>query len=326
MATPEQRVAAPGKQVVRADNVKDRSWADPNTPMPPLVGRIYFVTDGSTLDDSDMAQLEKLINPYQQLLSKRRDMGGTVNFDFLGYCDHRAGKEYNYNLAQKRADAVANFFDQKFRFQGYSSYSPTSKGVGIDYSITGTSNSQDLAPCRRVDIHADPLPEDPKPAPPAPGVALSNTWKARIYDGAGAGLSVATVDAFHLEIADLENNLAMSFAYKGAGFGWSYKGLPGVNMETSSWYPFKTMLKYNIMDFEGDAAHMCLQGQLSVGYGLDAVTLWGKASKRITPRARLVWEDFTKFAKAAGAGASVTGGILLPSPTGQKPYWPTRIP
>jgi hypothetical protein len=327
MAPPPNRAAAPGKQEQRLDTVKASSWVDVHFKPPPLIGRIHFPTDSSKLDDDDMAQLEKMLNPYRQKLS----LGKYVYFDYIGYCDFRAGKEYNLPLSQARADAVANYLGQPLRLGDYpSNYIYTSKGRGIDYnSLKEPANSADLSYYRRVDIHADPVLDDPPPRPDPPGLAVSNTWKARLYSSIGAGppgpIPLAA-DILWLEIADLENNQAMSFKYWGIGVGKSFKGLPGISAGSSDWKNFKTMLKYNVMDFEGDAAHWATQLQVGAGYSMDAITLWGKSEKRITPRVRLEWEGWTKFDKAAGVGISVTAGMTLPDPKGQKPYWPTRIP
>lgn len=326
MAPPQKKAVAPGTQVIRSDADKERSWADPHFKPPPLVGRVFFKTNDATLDDDDMKQLEKLLLPYRQKLS----LGKPVYFEYLGYADYRYTRDHNDKLSQRRADAVANFLGQPMRFGDYpDTYRPTVQGRGIDYDgIREPPNSKALSIYRRVDIHADPLADDPKPTQPAPDDKLSTRWKARIYDCISAGPPGAipvTADVFSLEIVDLTNNLAMNFKYRGGGFGKSFKGLPGTTLTTSDWYMFKTLLKYHITDFEGDAAHYCQQLQAGPGYCMDAVNLWGKSSKRIAPRVKMVWEGFTKLDKAAGVGVSATGGILLPDPAGQKPYWPPRV-
>ena len=221
MAPPDKRAVAPGAQPVRIDNVKAESWVILDFP-PPLIGRIYFPTDSSTLDDDDMRRLETIVNPYQTKLKDDGRRGLNVNFEFYGYTDKRHTKEYNYALAQRRADAVANYLGQPERLGGFSNYVTESKGRGIDYSIDG-ENSEELKYARRVDIHADHIGPEPKQTPETPETPVSTTWKARIYDAASIGYGVAAADTFFLEIADLKNNLAMSFHYR--------VGSPGTELE-----------------------------------------------------------------------------------------------
>lgn len=316
------RAAVPGKQVVRVDNVKAKSWVNTNHGNPPLIGQIFFATDSSTLDNADMVELEKIDREYRSKLNLYQQQGKSAYFTYYGYADYRHTMAHNYDLSQKRADAVASYLGQPERLGGYKSYVVESKGLGVDYKSLGRPPaSKELEDFRRVDILAPP-PMDPQPKPEVPGELKSTTWKARLKNSIGVGPPGPVpwqFDIFWLEIVDLTNNIAMMFKYKGMGFGKSFKGLPGYSA-SSGWYQFKTSLRINIMDFEGGASHLSGQLQAGIGGSHDSVRLAGPTAHKGEPPVKLVWEGFTRWDKAAGVGAGITFGGISPDPPGQKPY------
>lgn len=329
MGEPGDRAAGPGAQPVRVDNIKLKSQVTLPAIQGRLVGRIYFKTDDATLDNGDMEQLEKLVSPYQGEMSAYPKK--QVNFSYYGVADYRYGdpaqaEAYNRKLSQKRADAVAIYLGQPERLgqPDHPNYYAESKGLGIDWTGKGEpATSEAQAPFRRVDIWADPLtPYEERPPAEKPTAKTSTKWKARIVSSLGGGPPgniPLQVDLLYLEVVDLTNTIAMTFRYTGLGIGKSFKGLPGYSASKSSWFNFKTMLPYSVMDFEGDAAHLSGQGQLRAGYSYDAITLWGRSGKRFQPRVRLEWEGFSNLDNdAAGLGASVTAGMTLPK--SNEPY------
>jgi outer membrane protein OmpA-like peptidoglycan-associated protein len=126
MAPPEKRAIAPGTQPVRVDNIKAQSWADVHR-SPPLVGQVFFVTNGSALDFEDMKVLDTLVDAYHAKLVRATQIGTTVQFAYYGYADYRYTKEHNYGLSQDRANAVRSHLDQ--RLAAYSSYGAKAKGL-----------------------------------------------------------------------------------------------------------------------------------------------------------------------------------------------------
>jgi hypothetical protein len=321
MAPPEKRVVAPGVQPVRTDNVKAQSWVNVRRNSR-LIGQIFFATDNATLDFKDMALLDTVVLEYEPKVKRYNDLGRRVYFEYDGYADYRATPAHNYELSQKRADAVANHIGDAARLGQYTiSYAYASRGRGIDYrGIDRPADSTELAEYRRVDIIAEPV-DIPQPKPNIPGDLLSSKWKARLVRGGSGGYGPATLDAFDVEFVDTTNNIALTYKYSGVGLGVSPKGMPGFNAEKSSWVTFSTVLKISLMDFEGGAVHLGGQAQVSAGASIDELKLYGPEAHRGTPRFSLEWIGVSKpWDKGAGIGAMLTLGGLSVDPPGQKPY------
>lgn len=321
MAPPEKRAVAPGKQTVRVDNVKDRSWIEPRKA--PLIGRVFFVTDKAELGSEEMAELDKIPDAYHAKLIRYQDLGKRLSFECNGYADHRSTNKHkdNYDLSAKRAAAVKDYLDA--RLAGYSSYVATASGRGIDYHGIGLQDSDQLKAFRRVDIIAE-SPDIPQPKREEEKKELLSTkWKARLLKAAAAGASVVAFDVFKMEIVDLTNNIAMRFKYIGVGLGVSVKGTPGFNADKSKWVFFNTTLKMNIMEFEGGAVHVAGQGQVSAGVSSDNVKLYGPEAHRGNAPVSLEWIGFSDLGSlGAGVGIMLTAGGIDYEPRHQKPYPP----
>ena len=86
MAPPQQRAVAPGTNVVRVDNIKDKSWvaADGDEG---LLGQIFFATNDATLDSEDEAKLDEMAKLYahDMILNPKKK----YYFFSFGYADHR---------------------------------------------------------------------------------------------------------------------------------------------------------------------------------------------------------------------------------------------
>jgi len=326
MGPPYNRAAAPGTQNVRSDNVKGESWVDVRK-LPPLRGQIFFVTDEpkpdavNVLDDHDMEQLDKIVSEYWGKLVRYADLGRKVDFEYNGYADYRYTKEHNYDLSERRANAVAKYLEDKLG--AFSSYRATVKGRGIDYNgIDRPPDSKALMQYRRVDIVADSPDLPPPPKPEAPGEQLSQTWKARLVRSFSTGYGVWAGDVFQIEIVDLTNNIAMLFKYVGIGLGASVKGTPGGSADKSAWVNFSTIMKTNVMDFEGGAVHASGQAQVSGGLSSDNVKLYGPEAHRPGDAPiNLEWSGWNDWgSKGAGIGVMMSFGGISPDPPQQKPY------
>jgi len=324
MSPPDKRSVGPGAQPMRVDSVKDMSWVD--TSKAPLIGRIFFVTARADLYDNDMAELNKIFLAYHAKLVRYSDLGKRLDFEINGYADRRHTKEYNYQLSENRANAVANYLATQL--SAYSAYRATVRGRGIDYnSLSEPANSTALARFRRVDIIAE-SPDTPQPKQEKPGELLSQDWKARLVKGVSAGAGPVAIDVFQIEIVDLTNNIAMLYKYTGLGVGWSIKGLPGFNADKSNWVKFRTTLKINVMDFQGAAVHASGQAQgqvppggISAGVSSDNVKLYGPERHRGAAPVSLEWIGLSDWnSKAAGVGVMISYGGIEPDPPTQKPY------
>lgn len=307
------RAAAPGKQVVRVDNVKAKSWVDVKRDTGHL-GQIFFATDNAELDNHDMSVLDIIVKEYPPKLNANTSK--IFFFQYFGYADHRHTKEHNYNLSQKRADAVALYLSGYL--SPHTNYAPEAKGLGVDYNGIGRpATSKDLEEYRRVDIFAEPI-KDPPPAPvePKERPPRSSDWQARMRASASVSVGPISGDVFGLEIVDLTNKLSMLFRYLGLGLGKSPGKAPmggSGSASASGWCRFKVSPPVSIQDFEGFALHTAAQVQLGAGGSLDLVTLLGPHARRGANGVLLRFSDFTIFDKAAGIGASQTGGTLQPT-------------
>jgi hypothetical protein len=276
-----------------------------------------------------MEQLDIIDREYRPKLNK--DPKRWVYFTYVGYADYRYGDpnksvQYNRELSQKRSDAVAKHLGDPMRLGGFPNYAAESKGYGIDYHGLGRpATSKDLEDYRRVDILADPV-DDPQWKPPPKDEQLSTKWKARMFKSVGfspPGPVPWQFDVFSIEIVDLTNNIAMTWKYKGMGFGKGPNGVfGGFSLDSSDWFNFTTNVKCNIMDFEGGAWHLSAQLQKGQGGSYDAVRLEGPAAHRPgCTTVKLEWYGVTLHDDpAAGAGVGITGGGIEPNPPGQKPY------
>lgn len=318
MTSSEKRAVSPGAQIIRVDNVQARSWANVSNATS-HVGQIFFATDDATLDDQDQEELQKIVDAYPAKLNVKR-----VPFTYYGFADYRYTKEHNYDLAQRRAQAVANFIGDRMRLGGYPNYGADVRGLGIDYrSLDLAPKSSILSVYRRVDVFAEPIVPDPKPRQPEPGTPppRSLQWRARLLGGGGGGFGAAAAEAFRVEIIDLTNKLYMHFWYKGGGVGGGWKKMPKVGGSASSasdFVDFSTSVPIRVQDFEGFARHTGAQLQLSVGGSIDILSPLGPAhcgADGIT----LKWSGFTLIDPSVGIGALTTIGVLTPT---QATPWP----
>jgi outer membrane protein OmpA-like peptidoglycan-associated protein len=131
-----------------------------------LLGQIFFPTEVSSLDSNDMAELDKLVSGY---LPKLNAAKRPKELFFHGFADHRFTREHNLNLSEERAETVRTFV--KERFFDHPMFASRILGSGVHpESAAAGSTAADLIPFRRVDIHGEPVKEEPSgsPAPTAP--------------------------------------------------------------------------------------------------------------------------------------------------------------
>jgi hypothetical protein len=310
---PTDRFVAPGTQVVGGDSVQGVSWVNVDDAHG-RIGQIFFPTDVATLDDLDMAELEKLVSSYDRKLRQKR-----VGFFFAGYADPRYTLEHNASLSEQRAQAVAGYVGDQARLGGLSNYGAGVKGLGVDFQSTGLAlDAATLAPYRRVDIWAEPV-NNPTPNPiptpqPIPRKPLNKhtEWIARMTAGAGASIGAA-VEMFGFDIHDADNEFKMQYTYKGVGGGAGLKKLPiSLSGAPSDWQPITTSIPITILDFEGFASHLAIAVQVVVGPGLDMLFLSGPADKCGAERIRVSFFGFSTWSAVLSIGATGTIGALQP--------------
>jgi hypothetical protein len=314
MAQTDKRAAAPGKQRVRTDNIKDKSWADPQK-KDGLVAQIFFGTNVTALDNQDMAELEKLINPYQENL---RNYDREIPFIYSGYADFRPSEEGNGQLSLDRAQGVAAYLGAPERLGGFQGrYVSTVRGNGVDlWSMGLPADAGVLTPYRRVDVYAPPPRRTPNPDPPPQKAPLPEKmhWLARMGKGGGGSKGVS-VETFTMDIVDEDNEWRMEFRYFGEGPVISVPSLPfSYTGSPSDWVPFDTSVPVTLWDFEGFAVHSCVAAQAGVGPALDMVWLNGPWDRKGADQVFVAFYGFAKFEKSVNTGAGFTIGTLTPKP------------
>jgi len=332
---------APGNNVVRVDNVKEKSWVDVRAKNG-RIGQIFFATDSSKLDFADMAQLDKIDAAYGEKLHIKR-----VPFLFLGYADYRHSKEHNYQLSEDRAKAVAAHLNpgQQQRLSRFpKTYAPDARGMGVDYSVDTKfpqgrpTNSKDLAPYRRVDIFAEPIYDHPPTPPAAPkGTIRSKTWQARLIFGASISYGAFKASTVYLEVVALDPspvsapgekwvsiyNLTGLGAGVGVGVSWVPKS-PGSVSGPSKWYKFDTGVPVSFKEMQGIATHVSGKIQVPAGVSTDMIFLMGPWAQKGGDVVMLAFASFSVLKPSVGVGASTVIGTLdLTDDNNGKPRpWP----
>ena len=317
MGDPQQRAVGPGAQPVRVDKIKARSWVDVHKKSH-IIGQMFFETGKADLDSDDQAELQKIVDGYAWKLNVKN-----VPFSYYGLADYRHTKDYNQDLSEQRAKAVADWVGDAARLGRYRNYGADARGLGIDYrSKHFPAESATLSYFRRVDIFAESADPDPAPKKPDPGQPwlTSTEWRARLLGGGAGGAGVA-IEAFRVEIIDLKNKLYMHFWYKGAGAGVGPQWAPGSFASTSKPVDFNTSVPIRIQDFEGFAHHT--GAQLSIGAvagSIDWLTLLGPYARHSAKLVDLEFKDFSTFDKSFGIGAITTVGSLEPTEKFRTPH------
>jgi outer membrane protein OmpA-like peptidoglycan-associated protein len=118
---------------------------------------VTFAFDKSELTKADKAQLDTL---GAQLASSR----GYI-LEVTGGTDSVGNADYNYQLSQRRAEAVVQYLAAKFNVPAHKFYLI---GIGKDVEVATNRTAAGRAQNRRVEVQV--LSNAPPPAPPAPGV------------------------------------------------------------------------------------------------------------------------------------------------------------
>lgn len=118
-----------------------------------IIGQIFFATNETNLDVSDLDVLDGLAHYMKQhIASAEGPFAGAFKIGFIGWADHRGAAAYNSRLSEARAKMVRAYFDSQFIGAGGTSYwrqrySSLQHGAG-----EGKARGAVLAQDRRVDI------------------------------------------------------------------------------------------------------------------------------------------------------------------------------
>ena len=244
-------------QIIQCTFQDTSRYSDPQPDPQGLVARIYFPTNGTTLDDQDREIMARVVDHYRILL-----LGNSIHFDVVGTADWRPAD--NSRLARERAESVRQYLDNAF-LRNSSGYSCSSSGIGTIGTPDDGRTDEELSQFRRADIitlfrhrRRDPDPP-PTPEPPEQPV-LSTSFKARVVGSAGGGIVVG-FGYGGLEIVDTTNNRRMYYRYAGLGISAGLSGASGI----SDWIEFTTTDAIRVEDFEGPVFHTA--GGIALGRG-----------------------------------------------------------
>jgi outer membrane protein OmpA-like peptidoglycan-associated protein len=120
---------------------------------------VTFAFDKSDLTKADKAQLDTL---GTQLASAR----GYI-LEVTGGTDSVGNADYNYQLSQRRAEAVVQYLAAKFNVPAHKFYLI---GIGKDVEVASNRTAAGRAQNRRVEVQVLSNAAQTAPAPQAPGV------------------------------------------------------------------------------------------------------------------------------------------------------------
>jgi outer membrane protein OmpA-like peptidoglycan-associated protein len=266
-----------------------------------LVAQIYFATDESSLDKSDKRELLKIYNYYAALLFKQglRRETPKVHIKFVGYADIRGSEGHNVGLSERRANAVAGYFEG---FRASNRYTQGIVAMGSSERpqevVTGHGSvSRQLNPFRRVDVIARPvLTKVPEPKPVVFHDPVSKDWALRLRGNLGYSKTVEKLfkklpgetlkqivkhipelglgyNVMLVEIVDLTNRVAMIYTFEGISLsvGWDLN----FGTDSSEWCYVSTTSPIHVQDFEGHARHTGGAAQPGYGYAFDYIQFFG---------------------------------------------------
>lgn len=304
------------------------SWVEPHhppggtpdsahQPVPPkvLIGQIFFVTDGNTLDPHDQAELTKIFGAYAPELSTHK-----VDFEFHGFADRRHTSAHNSQLAQERADMVMGFV--RDGFAGHSNFRAVAVSHGIDPDPQYGDTAADLARFRRVDIHAVPAREFGTSPPVTPPKVLRSTeFRVQLKGSAGVSPPLPVkagpmLEDARLEIHDVTNKLGIVLLYKGFGVGI---GTSTFSLSDSDFVPVTTSKPVALEDFIGKGHHQAALAALGAGVGFDRFEFDGPMVNRgasATPAefrasASIAWQAGIAEGGSSGEFTAVSGVFEL---------------
>ncbi|WP_436926288.1 eCIS core domain-containing protein [Halosimplex amylolyticum] len=130
---------------------------------------LYFETDSSRLDPTDLGVLQQIREDVEAILlnqDERSRLRDPLSVTIVGFADERGSRSYNEDLSMSRAETVEQ------QLKGLLSAGPTRttsvefvpRAGGIERSRTGDQAADDLSEHRRVDVylsHSVPEPQEP---------------------------------------------------------------------------------------------------------------------------------------------------------------------
>ena len=263
-------------------------------------GRIYFVTDGATLDADDEAVLEDMADSF-------RTRALEISLNVVGYADKREDTKYNLKLAERRAAAVFARLTELLDNRGviFTIGDPKAKGE-IERPQFGETD-EELKPFRRVDIHI----VDYEPWRPATCENTDPTteWEVRHRNMQSLGLgSFGLVDIQTARPDGRGKRWRQTFKFAGLGPSLSpAKLFPSVSDE-SEFKRFTTTAPLVLEQFEGSATFGSVgAAAFGTGASVDGLTIDGiedHGAKTVT----VTWAGPTGGV-GLGAGASLVGRL-----------------
>lgn len=294
------------------------SWVEPHQPPatdadgfhPPqapkaIIGQIFFVTEGNTLDGQDKAELDKIIGAYLPELSTH-----PVDFEFHGFADRRHSADHNIQLAQERAETVLNHVKDKFF--GHSNFRALAVSHGVDTEPQLGDGAADLARFRRVDIHAVPARKfDVSPPVVTPETPRSTQFQVQLKGGASVsspGVPAKAgpfVEDAVLEITDVTNGLGIQLLYTGFGVG---VGTSTFSLSDSALVEVTTTKPVALEEFVGKGSHLNLTVAAGAGITGDQFEFEGPFIHRGARATPAVFPVSASVGAQAGVSAGGSSG------------------
>jgi outer membrane protein OmpA-like peptidoglycan-associated protein len=261
-------------------------------------GRIYFVTDGATLDADDEAVLEDMADSI-------RTRALEITLNVVGYADKREHMAYNLELADRRAAAVLQRLTELLDGRGVI-FTIGQKAKGEIERPQFGETAEELKPFRRVDIHI----VDFEPWRPATCEATEPTTEWIVRHRNMQGLGFGSFGQVEIETANPDSRgkrWKQTFKFAGLGPSAAPRLFPSVSDESTS-KPFSTTVPLSLEQFEGSAQFGSAGAAgFGKGYSIDLLTIDGieeYGAKTVT----VEWAGETGGV-TLGAGVSLAGWL-----------------
>jgi outer membrane protein OmpA-like peptidoglycan-associated protein len=261
-------------------------------------GRIYFVTDGATLDADDEAVLEDMADSI-------RTRALEITLNVVGYCDKREHTAYNLELADRRATAVQHRLTELLDEREVI-FTIGHKAKGEIERPQFGETAEELKPFRRVDVHI----VDFEPWKPATCEATEPTteWIVRHRNMQSLGIgSFGLVEIWTARPDSRGKRWRQTFKFAGVGPSLSWKWFPPSVSDESEPKPFTTTVPLTLDQFEGSAQFGSAGAAVGMGASVDLLTIDGiedHGAKTVT----VEWAGLTGGV-SAGVGASLVGRL-----------------
>jgi len=239
-------------------------------------GRIYFVTDGATLDADDKAVLESMADDIMVRVDE-------ITLNVVGYADKREHALYNVELADGRAKAVRVHLIKLLEYRKLQAILAGRSGLkyAVDWKSKGEierpqfgETAEELKPFRRVDVHI--VEFEPRSTPTCETTEPTTEWQVRHRN-------MQTIGPGRFGLVDIQmarpdsrgRRWSQTFKFGGVVKGVSPRMFPSISGD-SAFASFTTTVPLRLDQFEGSARFSTIGAAVGeYGWSADVLTISG---------------------------------------------------